>query len=75
MDFLPDPAEMTAEERFLELAAILGRGYLRLRRTAFPADGVASPDRNSRLDSPGEPTPSLDLGHGPRVHVGQEVRG
>ena len=75
MDFLPDPAEMTAEERFLELAGILACGCLRLRKTAFPADGVASPDRNSRLDSPGEPTPSLDLGHGPRVHVGQEVRG
>ena len=32
MDFLSDPAEMTAEERFLELAAILARGYLRLRK-------------------------------------------
>jgi hypothetical protein len=69
MEFLPDPVEMTAEERFLELAAILARGYLRLRKRALPADGVTSPDRNSRLDSLGEPTPSLDLGHGPRVHV------
>ena len=35
MDFLPDPAQMTAEERFLEVAAILAWGYLRLRKASF----------------------------------------
>jgi hypothetical protein len=74
MDFLPDPAEMTAEERFLQLAAILARGYLRLRKAGF-LPGIAPNDGQCRLDSRGEPTPPLDAGRGPGANVGREVQG
>ena len=33
MEFLDDPEEMTPEQRLSELAAILGAGYLRSRRS------------------------------------------
>ena len=73
MDFVADPAELTPAERFLDLAAILARGYLRLRKRhvpAFPAP-VVPESADSRLDFPAEPRPPLGSGLTP----GREVAG
>ncbi len=68
MDILPDPAGMTAQERFLELAAILARGYLRLREPSFlPA--IQTDVGHSRLDSGGAPRPPLGSGLTPEREV------
>jgi hypothetical protein len=68
MDFLPDPAEMTAEERFLELAAILARGYLRLRKAGFTPT-IAPNHGQCRLDSRGAERPPLGAGLTPEREV------
>ncbi len=71
MDFIADPAEMTPAERFVELASILARGYLRLRKRhvpAFPAP-IAPESDDSRLDFPAEPRPPLGSGLTPEREV------
>ena len=69
MDYLRDPSAMTPGERLTDLAAILARGYLRLRarpEIALPPDGA-----ESRLDSRGEPRPPCDAGLTPGDPVGE----
>ena len=57
-----DPAQMTPEERTQEVAAILARGYLRLR--AFGAPGAVRSPENS-LAQPGDQPPSCAPGERP----------
>jgi len=68
MDILPDPAGMTAEERFLELASILARGYMRLRKGGF-APVIQPESAESRLDFGGAPRPPLGSGFTPEREV------
>jgi hypothetical protein len=75
MQFLDDPEEMTPEERFREVAAILADGYSRLR--ARPELGSDPNSLNSftdkGLDVSGLPRPPLDNGLTGRDPALQEV--
>jgi len=67
IDLSRDPAHMTPEQRRHELAAILARGVLRLRRNAENGPG-SRPDRTSEntSESAGE---ALDEGARTSLHV------
>ena len=67
VDATRDPADMTPDQRRQEIAAILARGVLRLRRSAQTAPG-SSPSRSPE-DSAETFSYSLEVGAAPRPHA------
>ena len=72
-DATRDPAAMTPEERRREIAALLARGVLRLRRCA-PASPVSSPERRPE-DSANIVSYSLEEGGVSRPHAPEPTGG
>jgi len=75
MDFFDDPSEMSPEQRFQELAAILASAHLRVPpfRPRTASGPMWGPFTEKELDSSGAPLPLCDEGLTDRDPAPMEV--